>query len=73
MDDKLEISLIGGITQRDYSPTNDRNFVLAYNMLPVYPVKNEDGTWFDSEAMTKETLLEILPIIVLIIKKVGIF
>ncbi|MVZ62519.1 SusC/RagA family TonB-linked outer membrane protein [Sphingobacterium humi] len=48
MDDKLEISLIGGITQRDYSPTNDRNFVLAYNMLPVYPVKNEDGTWFDS-------------------------
>ncbi|MVZ67009.1 SusC/RagA family TonB-linked outer membrane protein [Sphingobacterium sp. DK4209] len=48
MDNKLEISLIGGITQRDYSPTNDRNFVLAYNMLPVYPVKNDDGTWFDS-------------------------
>ncbi|MBD1427203.1 TonB-dependent receptor [Sphingobacterium arenae] len=48
MDNKLEISLIGGITQRDYSPTNDRNFVLAYNMLPVYPVKNEDGSWFDS-------------------------
>lgn len=48
MDNKLEISLIGGITQRDYSPTNDRNFVLAYNMLPVYPVKNDDGSWFDS-------------------------
>ncbi len=48
MDNKLEVSLIGGITQRDYSPTNDRNFVLAYNMLPVYPVKNDDDTWFDS-------------------------
>lgn len=48
MENKLEISLIGGITQRNYSPTNDRNFVLAYNMLPVYPVKNDDGSWFDS-------------------------
>jgi len=48
LNDKLEITLTGAITQRDYNPTDDRNFVLAYNMIPVYPVKNPDGTWFDS-------------------------
>lgn len=48
LNEKLEISLTGVLTQRDFSPTDDRNFVLAYNMIPVYPVKNEDGSWFDS-------------------------
>jgi TonB-linked SusC/RagA family outer membrane protein len=47
LDNKLEITLTGALTQRDYSPTDGRNFVLAYNMIPVYPVKNPDGTWFD--------------------------
>jgi TonB-linked SusC/RagA family outer membrane protein len=47
LDDKLEITLTGAITQRDFSPTDGRNFVLAYNMIPVYPVKNPDGSWFD--------------------------
>jgi len=48
LNDRLEITLTGALTQRDYSPTDDRNFVLAYNMIPVYPVKNPDGSWFDS-------------------------
>ena len=48
LQDKLNITFTGVITQRDYSPTDTRNFILAYNMLPVYPVMNSDGTWFDS-------------------------
>lgn len=48
LNDRLDITFTGGITQRDYSPTDTRNFVLAYNMLPVVPVKNPDGTWYDS-------------------------
>ncbi len=46
--DKLLLTLLGSITQRDYQPTDTRNFVLAYNMVPTYPVKNNDGTWFES-------------------------
>jgi len=48
LNDRLSVSLIGSITQRDYQPNNSSNFILAYNMLPVYPVKYADGTWFDS-------------------------
>ncbi|MCY4778770.1 TonB-dependent receptor [Sphingobacterium sp. UT-1RO-CII-1] len=48
LNNKVEISMVGSMTERDYSPTDDRNFVLAYNMLPVWPVKNDDGSWFDS-------------------------
>jgi len=46
--DRLDISMIGAMNQRDYQPSDTRNFVLAYNMLPVYPVKNADGTWYDN-------------------------
>lgn len=49
LNDKLDISLTGAITQRDFSPTDTRNFVLAYNMLPVSPIKRDDGTWFDTQ------------------------
>ncbi len=49
LNDRLDITVTGAMTERDYSPTYTRNFVLAYNMLPVYPVKNSDGTWFDTE------------------------
>ncbi|MDD2303676.1 MAG: TonB-dependent receptor [Prolixibacteraceae bacterium] len=48
-DDKLDLTFTGVMTQRDYSPSDTRNFVLAYNMLPVYPVKNTDGTWYDNQ------------------------
>ena len=46
--DRLDISLIGAINQRKYQSTDTRNFILAYNMLPVYPVKLADGTWYDN-------------------------
>jgi len=49
LNDKLDLTFTGVITQRDYSPTDTRNFVLAYNMIPVYPVKNDDGTWYDNQ------------------------
>ena len=47
--DKLDLTFTGVMTQRNYSPTDTRNFVLAYNMIPVYPVKNADGAWYDNE------------------------
>ncbi len=49
LQDRLNLTFTGVITQRDYSPTDTRNFVLAYNMLPVYPIKNSDGTWYDNQ------------------------
>jgi TonB-dependent starch-binding outer membrane protein SusC len=48
LDDKLNISFISNVSQSDYTPSNTRNFVLAYNMIPVYPVKNADGSWYDN-------------------------
>ena len=48
LQEKLNLTFTGAITENNYSPTDTRNFVLAYNMIPVVPVKNEDGTWFDS-------------------------
>lgn len=47
LNDRLDITLTGAITQRDYSPADSRNFELAYNMIPVYPTKNSDGSWFE--------------------------
>lgn len=47
--DRLDINVIGAMNQREYQPADTRNFVLAYNMLPVYPVKNADGTWYDNQ------------------------
>lgn len=48
LNDKLKIDITGVATITDNSPTNSRNFVLAYNMIPVYPVKLDDGTWFET-------------------------
>ncbi len=47
--DKLDLTFTGVMTQRNYSPSDTRNFVLAYNMLPVYPVKLADGSWYDNQ------------------------
>jgi iron complex outermembrane receptor protein len=47
LNDKMDITLIGGVIQSDFQPNNNHNSVLAYNMLPVYPVKNPDGSYFD--------------------------
>ena len=49
LNDKLDLTFTTVMTQRNSSPTDTRNFVLAYNMLPVYPVKNEDGSWYDNQ------------------------
>ncbi len=49
LNDKLNVAFTGAITTRDYSPTDTRNFVLAYNMIPVAPIKFDDGTWFDTQ------------------------
>ncbi len=48
LNDRLNFSFIGAITERDFSPVDSHNFLLAYTMIPVNPVKNEDGTWHDS-------------------------
>jgi TonB-linked SusC/RagA family outer membrane protein len=47
--DRLDLTMSGGINQRDYQATSTNNFVLAYNVVPTIPVKNEDGTWWDSD------------------------
>lgn len=44
---RLNLSLTVGAVQTDFSPTNNYNTVLAYTMLPVYTIKNADGTWFE--------------------------
>ena len=48
LDNKLQVGLTGVATVTNSSPANTRNFLLAYNMIPVSPVKNEDGTWFEN-------------------------
>jgi len=47
--DHLDLTLSGGLNQRDYQSTYTYNFVLAYNVVPTIPVKYEDGTWWDSD------------------------
>lgn len=47
LNNKMDITLVGGTIQSDFQPNNTQNSVYAYNMLPVYPVKNEDGSYFD--------------------------
>jgi TonB-dependent starch-binding outer membrane protein SusC len=49
LNDMLNITFTGAMTMNDNSPTDTRNFVLAYNMIPVAPIKNDDGTWFDTQ------------------------
>lgn len=49
LNDKLDLTFTTVMTQRNSSPTDSRNFVLAYNMIPVYPVKNPDGSWYDNQ------------------------
>ena len=48
INDRLRIGLTGAATMGDWNEANRYNFVLAYNMLPVYPIKLSDGEWFDT-------------------------
>jgi len=47
--DHLDLTLSGGLNQRDYQETYTYNFVLAYNVVPTIPVYNADGSWWDSD------------------------
>ena len=48
INDRLRINLTGNNMMREQDGYRGGNFVLAYNMLPVYPVKLPDGSWFDT-------------------------
>ncbi|MDR1407288.1 MAG: SusC/RagA family TonB-linked outer membrane protein, partial [Tannerella sp.] len=48
LNNKLRIDFTTVATISDTQPTYARNFVLAYNMSPVRPVKNSDGSWHES-------------------------
>lgn len=46
LNDKLRIGLTGSTTLTDMQMPFADDYILAYNMLPVYPVYNEDGSYF---------------------------
>ena len=46
INDRLRIDLTGSATLSDMQFPFRDDFVLAYNVPPVYPVTNDDGTWF---------------------------
>ena len=48
LEDRLKIDLTGVATITNNDLPYNRNFLLAYNMLPVLPVHQEDGSWFES-------------------------
>ncbi len=47
INNKLRVGLTGVANIRNISPSNKTNTMLASNFLPVYPVYNPDGSWFD--------------------------
>ena len=47
INDRLRFSFTGAGTLSSRDEHFGVNFVLAANMLPVYPVKEKDGSWFD--------------------------
>ncbi|MDR0995498.1 MAG: SusC/RagA family TonB-linked outer membrane protein, partial [Tannerella sp.] len=46
INDRLRISLTASGTLSDMRMPFADDFILAYNDLPVYPVKNPDGSWY---------------------------
>ncbi len=46
INDRLRIGLTGSATLTDMQMPFADDYILAYNMLPVYPVYNEDGSYF---------------------------
>lgn len=53
LNNRLKFDLTSVTTVSDYQPSYTRNFLLAYNMLPVVPVKNEDGLWYEKRDYDK--------------------
>jgi iron complex outermembrane receptor protein len=48
LNNRLKVDLTAVATINDVQPAYGRNFLLAYNMTPVRPVKNDDGSWHES-------------------------
>jgi TonB-dependent starch-binding outer membrane protein SusC len=46
--DKLNIGMVTNISLDKTHPGNTGNISLAANMLPVWPIKKDDGTWYDN-------------------------
>ena len=46
INDRLRIGLTGSATLTDMRMPFADDYILAYNMPPVYPVYNEDGSYF---------------------------
>ena len=46
INDRLRIGLTSSATLTDLRMPFRDDFILAYNLPPVYPIKNADGTWF---------------------------
>jgi len=51
LNDHLELKFAINALQSDNSPMDKSNFAWAYGLLPVYPVKNDDGNWYDLPGM----------------------
>jgi len=45
INDRLRISLTGSASLTDMQMPYGDNYILAYNMAPILPVKNPDGSW----------------------------
>ncbi len=48
INNKLLLSFTGNAIMEENSPTDPRNFILAYNTIPVKPVKLDNGDWYES-------------------------
>ncbi|MDR0937765.1 MAG: TonB-dependent receptor [Mediterranea sp.] len=46
INDRLRVTLTGSGTMSDMRIPFADDFILAYNNLPVYPIRNEDGSWY---------------------------
>ena len=51
INDRLRIGLTGSTTLTDMQMPFADDYILAYNMLPAYPVYNEDGSYFTDANM----------------------
>jgi len=58
-DERLSLTFTGAMIMNENAPTDTRNFVLAYNMIPVVPIKFDDEPGLIRRNMTRGTRLEI--------------
>ncbi len=48
INNKLMLSFTGNAIMEENHPTDPRSFILAYNTIPVKPVKLDNGDWYES-------------------------